>query len=125
LNELDEIKNRLDIVEYVGKYVQLKNAGRNFKGLCPFHSEKTPSFIVSPDKQIWHCFGCNEGGDIISFAEKMEGMDFADALRMLADRAGVKLPDKINAPKKAENEKYFAINEEACSFYHSAIWARG
>jgi DNA primase len=121
LNELDEIKNRLDIVEYVGKYVQLKNTGRNFKGLCPFHTEKTPSFIVSPDKQIWHCFGCNEGGDIISFAEKMEGMDFAEALRMLAERAGVKLPERINATKKSDNDKYYAINEEACSYYQKEL----
>lgn len=121
MNELDEIKNRLDIVEYVGKYVQLKNTGRNFKGLCPFHTEKTPSFIVSPDKQIWHCFGCNEGGDIISFAEKMEGMDFAEALRMLAERAGVKLPERINATKKSDNDKYYAINEEACSYYQKEL----
>lgn len=121
MNDLEEIKNRLDIVEYVGKYVPLKQAGRNFKGCCPFHTEKTPSFIVSPEKQIWHCFGCNEGGDIISFAEKMEGMDFADALRMLADRAGVVLPEKIHTKNKSENDKYFEINEQACTYYQKEL----
>lgn len=122
MNELEEIKNSLDIAEYISKYVQLKKAGRNFKGNCPFHSEKTPSFIVSPDKQIWHCFGCNEGGDIITFAEKMEGMDFGDALKMLADRAGVKLPERINTQKKADTDKYFEINEQACQYYQKELF---
>lgn len=121
MNELEEIKNRLDIVEYVGRYVQLKQAGRNFKGLCPFHNEKTGSFIVSPDKQIWHCFGCNEGGDIITFAEKMEGMDFADALKMLADRAGIQLPERISTQNKSENNKFFEINESACEYYEREL----
>jgi DNA primase len=125
LNELEEIKNRLELVEYIGKYVQLKQAGRNFKGCCPFHNEKTPSFIVSPDKGIWHCFGCNEGGDVITFAEKMEGLDFAEAVQVLAERAGVKLPERINAPKKGENDKYFAINEEACVYFETELQKPG
>jgi DNA primase len=123
MTELDEIKNRLDIVEYVGKYIPLKQAGRNFKGCCPFHNEKTASFIVSPDKQIWHCFGCNEGGDIISFAEKMVGLDFGEAVKILAERAGVRLPERINSVKKSENDKYFAINEEACKQFEKELQA--
>ncbi|MBI3619948.1 DNA primase [Candidatus Roizmanbacteria bacterium] len=89
---LDEVKKKIDIIEYIGQFVTLKKTGRNFKGLCPFHQEKTPSFVVSPDRQIWHCFGsCQDGGDAIKFLMKWENITFYEALKELADKVGVKL----------------------------------
>ncbi len=87
----EEIRNRLDIVEVVGRYVALKGAGRNFKGLCPFHKEKTPSFTVNPERGVFHCFGCGAGGDVFSFLMEMEGVDFPEVLRMTAEQTGVQL----------------------------------
>lgn len=89
----DEIKQRIDIVELIGEYVPLKAAGTNWKGRCPFHNEKTPSFMVSREKAMWHCFGCGRGGDIFSFVQEIDGMDFPEALRLLAKRAGVQLKE--------------------------------
>ena len=89
---LDELVARSDIVEIVQHYVPLKKSGSNYFGLCPFHNERSPSFSVSPDKQIFHCFGCGEGGGVIQFVMKIEGLPFLDAVRMLADRAGMEMP---------------------------------
>jgi DNA primase len=121
LTELEEIKNKIDIVEYIGKYVPLKQAGRNFKGVCPFHNEKTPSFMVSPEKQIFHCFGCGKGGDIFTFTEEIEGIDFPSALRELAEKAGVKLPD-FSKIKKEPTDRLFEINEQTCEIYEKELW---
>lgn len=120
MSQIDEIKSRLDIVDFIGETVKLRRTGKNYSGLCPFHNEKTPSFIVSPDRQTWHCFGqCNEGGDIFRFVMKKEGWDFKEALRALAERAGVKLePYKAEKPEEKEaHERLRGLLEEAQTFY--------
>jgi len=126
MSVITEVKQRLDIVEFVSEYVTLQKAGRNFKGLCPFHSEKHPSFFVFPEQQSWHCFGaCGTGGDIFSFIMKKEGIDFGQALRVLAQRGGVTLSPR-EAPSKAEDEKrerLFQINEAAAEYYYHILSA--
>ena len=109
-NQIEEIKNRLDIVQVVGKYVQLKQAGKNFSGLCPFHKEKTPSFIVSPDIQRYKCFGCGEAGDVFNFVQKIENIDFVEALEKLAKEAGVDLKrfEKDSKYKRLEDINYLS-----------------
>jgi DNA primase len=119
-SDLDEIKSRLDIVELISDYVQLKRAGQNHKGLCPFHAEKTPSFMVSPQKQIFHCFGCGAGGDIFSFVMKYEGMEFRDALEFLAKRAGVELRGRGRG-EQGQKQALRAIQTEAMDFYRAHL----
>src|SRR3989338_3932464 len=89
---LDEIQNKVDIVEIISSYLPLKKAGRNYKGLCPFHNEKTPSFMVSQDKQIYHCFGCGAGGNIFGFLMRHERLEFPEAVRIMAEKEGLRLP---------------------------------
>lgn len=115
-DQVDEVKSKTDIVSLIGGYIDLKKAGRNYKALCPFHSEKTASFMVSPELQIYKCFGCGVGGDVYNFLQEYEGMDFPEALKFLADRAGVKLKP-IKGYKKSEKEKLFEINSLAKHFY--------
>jgi DNA primase len=122
---IDEIRNSSDIVDVISQYVILKRSGRNFFGLCPFHKEKTSSFSVSPDRQIFHCFGCGVGGNVIHFVSKIENMDFKDTIEMLAEKAGIPLPvssSKEDAQKQLLKEKIYEINEKAAEFYHEAIY---
>jgi DNA primase len=124
MSVIDEIKERLNVVEVIGSYVSLQKAGRNFKALCPFHSEKTPSFYVFPDSQRWHCFGaCAEGGDVFSFVMKHEGWDFRTALEELARRAGVELTPRSPAQVQAEEEadRLRAAVAEAVVYYHHLL----
>jgi len=121
MSVIDDIKQRLDIVDVVSDYVTLRKSGRNFKALCPFHAEKTPSFFVFPERQSWHCFGsCGVGGDIFSFVMKKEGVDFGQALRILAQRAGVTLVKKEKAEDK-EEERLYQVNEAAAQYYHRLL----
>jgi len=118
MDQIDQVRQKVDLVELISSYIPLKKAGRNFKALCPFHSEKTPSFVVSPERQIWKCFGCGLGGDAFKFLMEYEGMDFGEALRFLADKTGIKL--KSYQPSKAyqEKERLISINHLASEFYH-------
>lgn len=120
-SQIEEIKRKVDIVQVIGDRVKLVKGGRNFKGLCPFHSEKTPSFMVSPELQIYKCFGCSKSGDVISFLEEFEGMEFVEALEYLANRAGVKLVRRAGGEEKSEREKYWEINHLAAEFYHYVL----
>jgi len=124
MSQIDEIKARIDIVDLIGESVKLRRTGKNYAGLCPFHNEKTPSFMVSPDRQTWRCFGqCNEGGDIFRFVMKKEGWDFREALEFLANRAGVTL-EAYRAEKPEEKEAHARLRtllEEAVEFYRHQL----
>ncbi len=124
---LQEIKDRLNIADIIGGYIQLKKAGVNFKAPCPFHNEKSPSLIISPQKQIWHCFGCGEGGDVFGFVRKYENLEFRDALKILADKAGVKLPTykPVDQYQQDEKELLLRINAFAARYYHQVLLSKG
>lgn len=121
---LDELSARNDIVDVVSQYVQLKKSGANYFGLCPFHNEKTPSFSVSPDKQIFHCFGCGAGGGVITFTMKAEGLEFPDAVRYLAARAGMQVPEQDATDRQAarRRERLYALCKDAARFYYDTLW---
>jgi DNA primase len=121
---VEQIKDRIDIIDLVSGYVQLQRAGANSKARCPFHSERSPSFIVSPARQSYHCFGCGEHGDIFTFIERVEGVDFKGALKILADKAGVEI--KYDGPKKSkeeldEREQMFSAMASAAEFYYQRL----
>ncbi|MCL0087189.1 DNA primase [Dehalococcoidia bacterium] len=121
MNTAADIKQRLDIVAVISEYVQLKKAGRNFKALCPFHTEKTPSFFVFPERQSWRCFGCGVGGDLISFVMRKEGLDFGGALKTMAQRAGVPLVEKKTRADEGRSALLYRINETAAQYYHQLL----
>src|SRR3989338_4555996 len=119
-SSVDQIKSKIDIVSLVSSYIKLEKAGSNFKAKCPFHSEKTPSFFVSPDRGNYYCFGCGAKGDIFTFVQKFEGLDFPGALKILALRAGVPL-EKGNYKANGGKEEMFRIMEMATSFFESNL----
>lgn len=123
MSTIDDVKDRIDIVEFISKYVRLQKSGKNYKGLCPFHTEKTPSFYVFPDTDGWHCFGCGKGGDVFTFLMDHDGYDFKGALTELARQAGVELqpmsPQQVQ--RQSENERLLALMEEATEFYHALL----
>lgn len=120
---LQDIKDRLNVNEVISGYIPIKKSGTNFKAVCPFHNEKSPSLMISPQKQIWHCFGCGEGGDVFGFVMRYENLDFKEALKLLADRAGVKLPQyqKADPREREEKEILLRINNFAARFYHEIL----
>ena len=123
---IHQIQDRLDIVEVISGYITTRRAGRNFKANCPFHGEKTPSFMVSPDKQIFHCFGCGVGGNVFGFVMKIEKKDFREAVEMLAERAGVEIPKDLSVDPKAEarTQGLFLAHTKAAEFYHQFLLSK-
>lgn len=122
---LDEIKSRNDIVDVISQYVALKRKGRNFFGLCPFHNEKSPSFSVSPDRQICKCFGCGVGGDVFHFIMKVENISYPESIQLLAERAGVELPNadgQVNEKRMWLKSEVYKLNEKAAEFYHRFLY---
>lgn len=119
-NATQKIKEKLDLVEFLRGYLELRPAGGNLKAYCPFHKEKTPSFMVSPDKQIWHCFGCNEGGDIFKFLMKYENMEFYEALKILAEKAGVEL-GRVAPSEQKEFGVLYDMHRSAVDFYRESL----
>ncbi len=122
---IDEVRQNNDIVDIIGQYVHLTRKGRNYFGLCPFHSEKSPSFSVSPDRQIFHCFGCGVGGNVYTFLMKIEGIGFKEAIEQLAEKANIQLPTLENTGDTAKEElkaKIYKINEFTAEFYHKNLY---
>ncbi|HEX9819148.1 MAG TPA: DNA primase [Methylomirabilota bacterium] len=123
---LDDIRAAVDLVELVGRFVNLRKAGQNYKGLCPFHGEKTPSFMVNPRKGIFHCFGCGVGGDVFGFLMRQDRLSFPEAVRALARQAGVALPDDRGPqPGDSGREELYRVMELAASFYSERLWTAG
>ena len=126
MSVIDEVKSRIDIVDLVSEHVALQRAGRNFKALCPFHTEKTPSFVVTPDRQTWYCFGaCGTGGDVFAFVMKREDLEFGEVLRLLAERAGVTLDSRREPQEDARRQRLLQANEAAAAYFHHALLHAG
>lgn len=124
MSTIDDVRDRIDIVEVVGEYVALKRAGRIYRGLCPFHDERTPSFVVYPDSGNWRCFGaCATGGNVFDFVMRVENIDFRAALEILARRAGVVLapPSPAAAKRESERDRMLAATAAAVDFYHAQL----
>ena len=122
---IEEVRQTNDIVDIISQYVHLKRSGRNFFGLCPFHNEKSPSFSVSPDKQIFHCFGCGVGGNVFTFLQKIEGISFVEAVQTLAERSNIQLPTLQNSADSYKEElksKVYKVNEFTAQFYHENLY---
>lgn len=120
---IEEIKMRLSIVECIGSYVRLEKSGAHWKACCPFHQERTPSFMVNEERNMWHCFGCGKGGDVFAFVMEMEGLEFREALKMLAERAGVELPQYKGEEKNKETkDRLYDLLELSTKFYEKQLW---
>ena len=125
---IEEVRQSNDIIDVISQYVHLKRSGRNYFGLCPFHNEKSPSFSVSPDKQIFHCFGCGVGGNVFTFLMKIEGINFIEAVQMLAEKSQIQLPTFTNSGDAAKEElknKVYQVNEFAAQYYHQKLYLPG
>jgi len=121
----ERVRDATDIAQVIGEHVALRRAGRSWKGLCPFHTEKTPSFTVTPDRQMWHCFGCNRGGDVFAFLMEKDKLSFPEALRALADRAGIELPKAERGPKDEVFDRLYQANALANDFFQASLRAPG
>ncbi|MGH7924832.1 MAG: CHC2 zinc finger domain-containing protein, partial [Candidatus Binatus sp.] len=126
-DKIEEVRTRADIIEIVGAHVRLRRAGRNFVGLCPFHNEKTPSFSVNAERGFFHCFGCGAGGTVFNFIMKMEGLTFPEAVRQVAGRYGVEIPETEYAggPTVSERDSLYRANQVAAEFFERALWKSG
>ena len=119
--DVDTIKERLNITEIVSGYIKLEKAGTSFKARCPFHNEKTPSFFVSPARQSFYCFGCGAKGDIFTFVEEMDGLDFRGTLKLLAEKAGVEIKYQVSGESRAEKDKILNVLEQATKFFEKEL----
>ena len=122
---IDDVRQSSDIVDVISQYVRLKRSGRNYFGLCPFHNEKSPSFSVSPEKQIFHCFGCGVGGNVFTFLTKIEGINFVEAVQQLAERANIQLPtleNNVDSAKEVLKAKVYKVNEFTAKYYHENLY---
>src|SRR3990167_3451002 len=119
-DNVSKIKERLNVVDVISGYLKVQKAGANFKAQCPFHNEKTPSFFISPERQIWHCFGCQKGGDIFTFVKQMEGVEFPEALRILAARAGIEL-EEFDSTIKDSKDRLYQICEASARFFEKQL----
>ncbi len=122
MDQVAQVREKTDVVQLINEFVPLKKTGQNFKANCPFHGEKTPSFVVSPTRQIWHCFGCHKGGDVFTFLMQYENLEFPEALRMLAQRAGIQLVQTaFQTGVSSKKEIIYTVNRQSMEFYHYVL----
>src|SRR5436189_6449371 len=121
MDNLSLIREKIDIVALISEYIPLKKLGRNFKTPCPFHTEKTPSFVVSPERQIWHCFGCGKGGDCFTFLMEYENLEFLEALKILGKKTGIQVTSVSFSGVSQLKEKIYEMNKLASDFYHYVL----
>ena len=123
-NFTDELKAQLNIVDIIGREVNLKKSGSNYMGLCPFHGEKTPSFSVNENNQFYHCFGCGKSGDVISFVQEYYKLPFMEAVERLAGEYGLTMPERRSSGPKVDYSKYYEINAKAARFFYNMLGVR-